>query len=125
LGISACPPCRSPSLHESANGLHVRFECVSDCDAELIKETLPISIANDLQGALRIGGRQRVIPLRAVDELLDDALPILGETLVVEREDPNRCQRSGMVGHCRNFPSEIETKAVFAHRMKRRHKLCT
>ncbi len=76
-------------------------------------------------GTLRIGGRQRVIPLRAVDELLNDSLPVLGQTLVVECEDSNRRQCSGMVGHCRNFPIEIEAKAAFAHRMKRRHKLCT
>src|SRR5215475_13102075 len=72
-----------------------------------------------------MSGRQRFISLRTVDELLDDALAVLGQTLVVEREDSNRCQHSGMVGHGCNFPIEVETKAAFAHRMKRRHKLRT
>src|SRR5215470_1041416 len=101
------------------------FACVSNRDAVLMEETLPVSIANGLQGTLRIGGRQRVIPLLSVDELLNDTLPVLSQTLVVEREELNRCQGRGMVGHGRNFPIEIETKAAFAHRMKRRHKLRT
>src|SRR5262249_46728426 len=72
-----------------------------------------------------MGGRQRFIHLRTVDELFDDSLPVLSQTRMVEREDSDRCQRSGMVGHCCNFPTEIEAKAAFAHRMKRRYKLCT
>ena len=47
-GISAYPPCRSPSLRDSAQGLHMRSECISDCNAELIEATLPVSFANGL-----------------------------------------------------------------------------
>jgi len=100
------------------------FECVSYCHAELIEATVPVSTADRLSCTLSIGGRQRVIPIRAVDELLDYSLPVLGQTSVIESEDLNRGYRSGMFADCRNLAIDAESKATLASRLKRGHEFC-
>src|SRR2546426_7331910 len=121
LGTSAVPPCPFPALAEHPEGSQMRFECVSYRNTELIEATVPVSTADRLSCTPSIGGRHRVIPSRPVDELLDDSLPVLGQTAVIESEDVNRRPGSGVIADYCNLAIEIESKATFASRLKRGH----
>lgn len=86
---------------------------------------MPVKIANFISFPLRGGVRYWVIPRLPVDELLNDALAVLGETFVIETEDGNRGLGFGLIVDCLNLTINLESKDQFASRMKWRHEFGT
>ena len=95
------------------------------CNAELVKITIPATIADPVAYTLRCGIRQWCIPCRPVDELLDNALSVFDETPVIQTEDLNRGSRIGSITDCLNLTIKPETKDSFARRLKRRYEFGT
>ena len=61
------------------------------------------------------------MPRWPVDELFNDALSILGKTPVIETEHGDRGSGFGSIVDCLNLTIKLESKDLFASRLKRRH----
>ena len=85
----------------------------------------PVSAANRVSSTLRGGVGHWITLPRPVDELFNDALPILGKAPVVQTEDLDRGSSFTSIVDRLNLTIEPESKDLFASRLKRRHKLGT
>lgn len=96
-------------------------QTASYCNAKLVEATIPFSVANRVAHTLRFGIGQGCIPCRSVRDLLDDALSVFGKAPVIETEDVNRGAGFGSIPDCLNLTIKLESKDLFASRLKWRY----
>ena len=121
LGKLSVSTCKSLTLAKFREGFQILCQTASYCNAKLVETTIPFTVANRVVHTLRFGKRQGCIPCRPVRELLDDALSVFGQAAVIETKDVNRGAGFGSIADCLNLTIKLESKELFACRLKRRY----